>query len=368
MYISWAVGYKDVETQRKGQIILVWYDRSFSIRYSRVRVLLNRWDAYKSTRVTAIHICSPDTPHYRLRRGLAVMRIGHENRSRLRVHLGESVELRYALQGYGIPSEDIPISFTGTIKMKYLVQWMRIRRAVESYDDHCLSSSTLTSTSTSGTTIVECPEANDVLFRKGNSYTSHPGNAKLRAMIVSKAYHEDDGNSSNINNNNKNCNINDSVVATKKRPKQLASEVFRERLEKSRSNAKAADDIVRYLIWNSEMHWWNEMTDWEEICIKIEYITREICNSISKLKNDNIKKKSKTSSITTINKSQKRSLPVNFHSGTTLFRSQDGSSNNMFRGKFKKSFCSGKSDDDNEDLISGVQMTECFGMKFPPAW
>jgi hypothetical protein len=304
------------------------------------------------------------------------MRIGNENRSRLRVHLGESVELRYALQGYGIPSEAIPISFTGTIKMKHMIQWMRIRRAVESYDDHCLSSST--STSTSGTTIVECPEANDVLFRKGNSYTSHPGNAKLRAMIVSKAYHEDDGNSSNINNNNKNCNINDSVVATKKRPKkrpkQLASEVFRERLEKSRSNAKAADDIVRYLIWNSEMDWWNEMTDWEEICMKIEYITREICksrgtgNSISKLKNDNIKKKSKTSSITPINKSQKRSLPVNFHSGTTLFRSQDGSNDNMFRGKFKKSFCSGKSDDDNEDLIPGVRMTECFGMKFSPAW
>lgn len=386
LYSSWAIGYRDVETQRKGQIILVWYDKAFAIRYTRGGNLRYRWDACKSTRVTAIHLCSPDTPHYRLRRAIAVMRCGNENRPRLRTHLGESVELRYALQGYGIPSEDIPISWTGKLKMKNLMQWMHIRHAVENYDDYYLSSSTSTSTLNElDTTIVECPRPIDVLFRKGNPYTSHTGNIKLRAMIVSKAYHEDDGNNSNSNSNtNKNNNNkHDSVV---KRPKQVASEVFRERLEKSRSNAKAADDIGRYLNWNTQKDWWNEMTDGERICSKIEYITREIYKSrrtgnsnsnSSKLKNVNSNSKT-TTIITPTNKSQKRSVPVKLQSGTTLFRSQDGSSNNLFGGTFKKprngiGVCSGfdsgsgKSDDD-EDLISEARTAECFGIRFTPVY
>jgi hypothetical protein len=342
-----------------------------------------RWDACKSTRVAAIHLCSPDTPHFRLRRSIAVMRCGDENRLRLRTHLGGSVELQYALQGYGIPTEDIPISSTGNIKMKNLVQWMRIRHAVENHDDCYLSSSSTSNTGTMSTSrlmttsmitsmlipmppsgIVECPQPNDVLFRKGNSYVSQTGNAKLRAMIVSKACHDE--------HDNNNSNNDSAGVVIMKRPKQLASEIFRERLEKSRNSTKDADNIGRYLIWNTQKDCWNEMTDWEQICLKIEYMTRQLHKSrgsgSNKLKNNNNE---------TTKKSQKRSVPVKLQSGTTLFRSQDGRSDELFGGKFKKSrkknICVGVDVDDGVDNDSGksdedrnAEAAECFGMAFLP--
>ena len=45
--------------------------------------------------------------------------------------LGNSVENRYALQSYGIPIDQFPISFSGKIKAKYAKQWVAARMAIE---------------------------------------------------------------------------------------------------------------------------------------------------------------------------------------------------------------------------------------------
>ena len=36
---------------------------------------------------------------------------------RTKIHLGNPIEWHYALQGYGIPTEILPITGTGTIKI-----------------------------------------------------------------------------------------------------------------------------------------------------------------------------------------------------------------------------------------------------------
>ena len=62
------------------------------------------------------------------------MRAGAENRAILRIHLGEALELQYGLMGFGIPTEDIPVSWSGKIKTKNLGHWMSVRYAIEQYD------------------------------------------------------------------------------------------------------------------------------------------------------------------------------------------------------------------------------------------
>ena len=60
------------------------------------------------------------------------MRIGRDNRSRLAVHLGDTMEVLYKLNSYGIPTDHIPITSTGKIKTGYLKQWINLRKFIES--------------------------------------------------------------------------------------------------------------------------------------------------------------------------------------------------------------------------------------------
>ena len=331
MYISWSMGHQDIETQRKGHVLVVWEDRNFPLK-TGIQKEKYQYGALKSTRVSAIHICTPDTPYYQIRRGIILMRAGDEYRKKLKLHLGESVELQYALQGYGVPAEDIPISWTGKVKMKYLVQWMRIRHAVETDD-------------LGSTRIVECPEPKDVLFRKGNNYTSHPGNVKLRNMIVDKACYRDG-------------------TDILKRPKQLSHEIFDARLkilkEESMEEHNYSDEkLGRYLLWDNKKDWWIKMTDKQQICLKLEYIIREL-------------RKSHGIGNKLISRAKKRGS-LNLRSDTTVFQAQDGT----YRGGCKKQRLnhkgifeaydtnhSGSSDEENHH--SDRCTTQCFGMKFSP--
>lgn len=379
LYQSWAMGYNDVETQRKGHIVVVWFDNT--IRKLNGEKMKYPFDSLKSTRVTAIHFCSPDTAYFRVRRSLAAMRAGEEHKSKLRIHLGEPVELQYALQGSGIPSEDIPISWTGKIKIKNLVQWMRVRHAIEDYDEH-IDTSSYSQNGRALSRIVECPHSHDVLFRKGNAYASHFGNAQLRAMIDQHNH--------------------DDIL---RRPKQLAYDIFEDR-QRMRMNMVANthsyeyETIGRYLIWDNKKDWWNVMNDREQICLKIEYMIREIRKSCSRGNNGkgncdscNLGKQRKgqkrstsgsslstSTNTTSSNTSSLLNEPntVVLHSATTLFQSQDGyTQSSCFGERFHKKqrkqsalLTAGtsspvyqqynSSDDENGNLEQSI--AECFGV------
>lgn len=76
--------------------------------------------------------------------------------------------MSYQLMSYGIPVDLIPKTGTGKIKSKNLQQWIKTRKVIEE---------------TKEGEPIECPGMNDVIFRFGKSYLSHPGNATFRGLI-----------------------------------------------------------------------------------------------------------------------------------------------------------------------------------------
>ena len=176
MYIFWTVG-NDIDAQRKGVATVFLFDPSFpQIPHHKGAGVISPSDQWMlSVRMSAIHVCTPDTPFFRLTRRFIAMAIGSHNRLRLRLHLGTSVEFHYSLQVYGIPIELIPMTYTGKIKLLFTRQWLRLRRMIE--DKVKLPANV----------VVEAPYLNDVLFKQGNSFPNHPGNNMLRNLVEAKA-------------------------------------------------------------------------------------------------------------------------------------------------------------------------------------
>jgi hypothetical protein len=424
MYKLWAAGCNDTVTQKKGIVVLVWFDASFA-KLNRSWKIKYKFYTLNADRISAIHCCSPDTPHYRFRRSIAVMRAGNENISKLIFHLGESMEIHYKLQGYGIPFEHIPISWTGKVKVQYLKQWMRIRQAIEHYlmqgignssSNSCSnvsgsdgSSDEFTmsiSSSSSFPNIIECPQLQDVVFRQGTSGVSHPGNVTFRSQIEStvlkqhiqifqqqqKQRRQSSGgdetkpitkskSSSNSANNQKKPKA--------KRPKQLALDIYEERLQRIRNSTG------RFLIWNNSKGWWNELIDKEHICMKIEYMVREFQKvSLRSLQYKISQKSSSTSpskgghsggpSSSSIEGSAGSSCnnhrnynlwrlyhPSNnnnntifLQSGTSFFQSQDGRTAPIFAANKRQRLEQlGSNYEQGSESGNSNSNKECFGMK-----
>eukprot|EP00533_Pseudo-nitzschia_delicatissima_P015905 CAMPEP_0197267830 /NCGR_PEP_ID=MMETSP1432-20130617/3815_1 /TAXON_ID=44447 /ORGANISM="Pseudo-nitzschia delicatissima, Strain UNC1205" /LENGTH=317 /DNA_ID=CAMNT_0042732815 /DNA_START=84 /DNA_END=1037 /DNA_ORIENTATION=- len=311
-----------------------------------------------------------------------VMRVGVENRTKLIFHLGESMEINYKLQGYGIPFEHVPISWTGKVKVQYLKQWMRLRKAIEQKCAHdkllqrqqqqeqqqqqqqqqqrkrsCSeatsgdeSNNSVTSHSSMASNshgknndIIECPQLHDVIFRQGTSGTSHSGNVTFRSLIESivlaehhKQYEREQEQLQQQKLRSKSSN---NKQAKAKRPKQLASEIYDEH--------QLTFSTGRFLIWNNEKGWWNTLTDKEQICMKIEYMIREFQKvaqkrGVLKPKKQNGSSKKHGSNV------------VYLQSETSMFREQDG--NPLFAAN-KRQRLNAVPDDDKSNM-------ECFGMQF----
>jgi len=404
MYMLWAAGDNDIVTQQKGVVVLCWFDASFATMNRSWKI---KYKFYTLTcdRITAIHCCSPDTPHYRLRRAVMVLRCGKENISKLIFHLGESMEIHYRLQGYGIPFEYVPISWTGKIKVQYLKQWMRIRHAIEHHiiakhnnTNYCSSNSdgssdettTVSYSNSVGGDIIECPQLQDVIFRQGTSGVSHPGNVTFRSLIESIVLREQFERQQQLllQQLQQQQQQRDGASATKpksssqkkpktKRPKQLALDIFEER-------QRIISTSGRFLIWNNEKGWWNELTDREQICMKIEYMVREFQKLSAKSNKIPKGSLSSTGGKKKYHNTRKNNAPcgggggsstsgsvpskniVYLQSGTSLFQSQDGGKASFFVNKRQRLNNCGDNNNEDNNVDFGKIKTECFGMKFTP--
>ncbi|MGK3736391.1 MAG: hypothetical protein ACI8RD_008225 [Bacillariaceae sp.] len=105
---------------------------------------------------------------------------------------GDGTEVHYKLLGYGIPVETLPMDeITGNIKTKNQSQFIAVRKRIEGVEENNsghVSSGSRSSNNNSNTnnntpSMIECPLLNDVIFRSGKSYLSHPGNANFRGLI-----------------------------------------------------------------------------------------------------------------------------------------------------------------------------------------
>jgi hypothetical protein len=397
MYTFWVIG-NDIDTQRKGVVIIVMFDSSFhQIHHLKGAGAARPSDHWLfSVRISAMHICTPDTPFFRLRRRFLIMAMGSHIRSRLKLHIGTSVELRYILQVFGIPIECIPITYTGKIKLAYIRQWLRIRNMIEDQEN------LIATNSNTNNIIVEAPYLNDVLFKSGVSFTSHPGNITLHNLIESKVKQLHKHN----NNNNNKPQL---QVVIKELKKALVLEIMDE-IEHIHGG--------RFVYWHQSNNmsdcWWvllhtnGNINDQKLIFNKIEFLFRKVYTKKQKLvkskhninmaitDENNIKKNNEKTKIqgnnnndsliiidtpivpiitttTTTTTSSSASTTVKQNGGTYLFHSLDGKNNNM-RGllslqrhdSISSSNSSTSNSSNGKNDNNSTTSSECFGMKFVP--
>lgn len=84
-YMSWVSALDD-ESQRRGIVLLVWFDKEFNIGTTRPEVLYKEHQLH-SVRCAAIHLCTPDSPMFTIRRAVILARLGRARRT-TRVHVG----------------------------------------------------------------------------------------------------------------------------------------------------------------------------------------------------------------------------------------------------------------------------------------
>lgn len=81
----------DVDGQRKGILIILWFDPNRTLctvssqKFNTRSLTLN---SVLPARIAAIHLCTPDTPIFRFRRAVITATISRFARCRMQMHIG----------------------------------------------------------------------------------------------------------------------------------------------------------------------------------------------------------------------------------------------------------------------------------------
>jgi hypothetical protein len=178
-YLAWIAS-EDVETQQKGLVVLMFPGdsaRETFLRLPRAQVISDsiRMQSSFPHRFAAAHACLPDAPLFSIWRAIAAVASTDEVRVRIRFSVGRNVQSRYQLLGYGIPVSTIPLTDTGAVKIRQLLQWIKARREIEDFEGRSDSDPK---------EFIDCPLSRDVVFRNGTSSLVHPGNVMFRELIA----------------------------------------------------------------------------------------------------------------------------------------------------------------------------------------
>mmetsp|Transcript_20007 Transcript_20007/g.36122 ORF Transcript_20007/g.36122 Transcript_20007/m.36122 type:complete len:474 (-) Transcript_20007:61-1482(-) len=162
LYVFLVVS-EDVKTQQKGLVELIWPSGHLlqGIQDKEMTKESQRLNDGVPIRVSGFHLCLPSGNDFlnRVFKQLLLMMIGTELRRVARIHNGTLIECEYVLQSYGIKTDDIPLTYTGTVKTLSLQRWIRYREALESGQ----------LIADLGRPPIECPEVSDVVFVQGRS-------------------------------------------------------------------------------------------------------------------------------------------------------------------------------------------------------
>ncbi|KAG7340694.1 hypothetical protein IV203_024237 [Nitzschia inconspicua] len=203
-YLHWVLT-DDDESQRKGLVGVFWWPTTSGITRNqntvddsesddpntpvhpdgfaympgpRDHIVGARLFSGSPGRVAAIHICLPDKQIFHFFRSSLALGL-NATRRRIKVHTGEGLALQYALHSYGIPVDLLPITETGNVKTKNHQRFIKVRSILEKQNTNGGAAATQDDDP------IECPGLHDVVFRVGDSYLCHPGNAKFRGWIES---------------------------------------------------------------------------------------------------------------------------------------------------------------------------------------
>mmetsp|Transcript_39887 Transcript_39887/g.44550 ORF Transcript_39887/g.44550 Transcript_39887/m.44550 type:complete len:614 (-) Transcript_39887:459-2300(-) len=235
--------FNNIESLQKGVILITYVppnnfiaSAQSNLEIHRVRLSsLARILQCVPIRIVSIHLCYPNTEAYKIK-GKIFSMVSSVWNTRAKIHLGNPVEWRYALQGYGIPSKIIPLTNTGTIKLDNWKKWIKLKKYTEQQE---MTVSMKTSIKTPMNSIVECPGSNDVVFRMGKSMNYHPGNIKFQNMIDSQFQHHS------------------GPYTTRTQKEAIETEVIQ--------NVKREGG--RFLKWESDKGWWINMS--VEMCVDL---------------------------------------------------------------------------------------------------
>jgi len=189
MYLHWVAS-EDIETQRKGVVIIEWpfderhkgtmWERSIRpTMKNQVRINIRKDYDSMTIRVASLHLCYSDTPFFRALSALFVYGLDSHHKSICKTHYGEPTEIRYTLSSFGIPVDLLPITDSGKVKSNNhsgLINLLaKVKQNNNDDDDE-----------DDDEVFVECPRSNDVVFRKGGSiFKSNPGNMYYHELIES---------------------------------------------------------------------------------------------------------------------------------------------------------------------------------------
>jgi len=122
----------------------------------------------------SLHICMRDSIAYHILARLLIATTPPEIRYNHKIHAGSSFEVMYRLLPFGLPTEALPVSASGAIKMKGLHRWFERRKNKEVFSHQY----PLLPFDKS-----ELPACRDVLFAKGKPYRNHQGNVDFLVVI-----------------------------------------------------------------------------------------------------------------------------------------------------------------------------------------
>lgn len=194
-YIRDVATRDSVESQRKGTVLFVdssaWDLNSrgssggflFSpYAYTTIRKVI----ASVPTRMAAIHYCFPNTALFNIVR--FVTDFNNPYLVRVRIHTGNKIEIRYKMKGYGIPINLLPLTETGSIKVKTFHEWLKLRSVLEEEENSNAAVTISGDDSDRGRSdlsrVVECPAFNDVVFRQGTPSIKNRGNTIFRDKMI----------------------------------------------------------------------------------------------------------------------------------------------------------------------------------------
>eukprot|EP00536_Pseudo-nitzschia_multiseries_P000826 jgi/Psemu1/95895/gw1.10.5.1 len=187
---------EDVETQQKGIVAISWWN-NISVDDFLIRGKVHNRLNCMPMRVGAMHCCIPtvakrshvgektegisdnESGMAQIIKAMFVFSIGSSVRSHFRLHTGSVIECIYALQSFGIHSDQLPITTSSEKwKTKHHLKWLELCRLKEE--------SLKNNNGRKFDTIIECPNQMDILFGRGRPIMRHPGNAILRSIVESK--------------------------------------------------------------------------------------------------------------------------------------------------------------------------------------
>lgn len=256
IYLIFQVLAEDVTTQRNGLVTLhlmsvdVYQAMGGEHTPKMSSLFLSLFES-SPVRFSSIHMCFPDEFAFRLLKPLLLFLIGKVGRKVLRIHSGTTVECNYSLSSFGVRPEDIPTTYSGTIKTRHHTRWLKVRSAIDKYVKEQARQHTDCNFSNFYTLDIKpfphiyCPGINGVLFRKNGVAWVFPGNVRFRAFLDEEFPH--------INGHTMYYD-NDRVLVAP------SEDVIVNRIIKL-----ALPRRFKFLLYDDAMHWYVELTEPEEL-------------------------------------------------------------------------------------------------------